>query len=141
MTNVEIMQRWFDEVWNKQNVDVIDELFAEDGVAGGLANDDGSPVIGPKDYKPFQQRFLSAFPDLKVSLEDTVTEGEKIGIRCRVTGTHCGDGIGVQPCNKAVDFGFIGIARIRDGKITEAWNSIDFLTMYQQLGAVTISPK
>jgi len=138
MTNAEIMQRWFDEVWNNKNVEVIDELFAENGIARGLVNEDGSDVIGPADYKPFQQKFLTAYPDLKVEVQDTVTEGEKIGIRCRVTGTHCGEGLGVKPCNKSVDFGFIGIARIRDGKIVEAWNSIDFLTMYQQLGAVTI---
>ncbi len=101
MTHAEFTKRWFDEVWNNQNADAIDEMFAEDGVANGIANDDGSPVVGPKDYKPFHQKFVNAFPDLKVTVEDSITEGDKIAVRCRVNATHCGEGIGVTPLQHA----------------------------------------
>jgi predicted ester cyclase len=138
MENVEFMRRWFEEVWNNRNGDAIDKMFAIDGVANGLKDDAGNTVVGPAGYKPFHAAFLSAFPDLKVAIEDTVSEGDKVALRCRVTGTHCGDGIGVTPCNTPVDFTFMTIVRIEDGKIAEAWNNVDFMEMYQQLGAVKL---
>lgn len=138
MTNVEFTKRWFDEVWNNQNADVIDEMFAEEGIGHGIHNPDGSPVVGPKDYKPFHKNFITAFPDLKVTVEDSVTEGDKIAVRCRVNATHCGEGIGVVPCNTPVEFTFMSIIRIENGKIVEAWNNIDFMEMYKQVGALKL---
>lgn len=138
MTHAEFTKRWFNEVWNNKNADAIDEMFAENGVANGIANPDGSPVVGPKDYKPFHQKFVNAFPDLKITVEDSVTEGDKIAVRCRVNATHCGEGIGVTPCNTPVEFTFMSIVRLEDGKIAEAWNNVDFMEMYRQVGALKL---
>lgn len=135
------VHRWFDEVWNKGNADVIDEMFAEDGRANGLKDESGNTIVGPKGYKPFHASFRSAFPDLKVEVEDTITEGDKIAVRCRVKATHCGDGIGVTPCNTPVEFTFMSIVRIENGKIAEAWNNVDFMDMYEQLGALKLDVK
>ena len=138
MTHVEFTKRWFDEVWNNKNADAIDEMFAEDGVGHGIFNPDGSTIVGPKDYKPFHKNFITAFPDLKVTVEDSVTEGDKIAVRCRVNATHCGEGIGVTPCNTPVEFTFMSIVRVENGKIAEAWNNIDFMEMYKQVGALRL---
>lgn len=141
MADAEFIHRWFDEVWNNKNADAIDEMFAADGVANGLKDAQGNTVVGPTMYKPFHASFLQAYPDLRITVEDTVTEGDKIAARCRATGTHCGEGIGVTPCNTPVDFTFMTIVRVQDGKIAEAWNNIDFMDMYQQLGALTLNLK
>lgn len=141
MAPAELIHRWFDQVWNARNADAIDEMFAENGVANGLKDSEGRTIIGPKGYKPFHAAFLSAFPDMKVIIEDTVTEGDKVAVRCRVNATHCGEGIGVTPCNTPVEFTFMSIVRIENGKIAEAWNNIDFMDMYQQLGALTLDLK
>ena len=138
MTHAEFTKRWFDEVWNNKNADAIDEMFAENGVANGIANPDGSTVVGPADYKPFHQNFVNAFPDLHITVEDSVTEGDKIAVRCRVNATHCGEGIGVTPCNTPVEFTFMTIVRLENGKIAEAWNNVDFFEMYKQLGALKL---
>ena len=118
---------------------MIDEMFAENGRANGLFDENGNTIIGPTGYKPFHQKFISAFPDLKVTVEDSVAEGDKIAVRCRVNATHRGEGIGVTPGNTPVEFTFMSFVRIEDGKIAEAWNNVDFMEMYKQVGALTLN--
>ncbi len=136
MPNAEFMHRWFNEVWNNKNEAAIDEMFAEDGLGYGLGVEN---IIGPEQFKIFHKAFVSAYPDLKVYVEDTVIEGDKIAVRCKVTGSHAGDGIGVSPTNQPVEFTGMVIVRVKDGKIVEAWNEFNFMAMYQQVGALTIN--
>jgi len=135
MAEAEFMHRWFEEIWNNQNESAIDDMFAEDGVGHGLGTE---PIVGPENFKTFHRAFVSAYPDLKVHVEDTVVEGDKIATRCRVTGSHRGDGIGVPPTDRPVDFTGMVIVRVKDGKIVEAWNEFDFMKMYTQVGALTL---
>jgi predicted ester cyclase len=92
------------------------------------------------DLEPGRERaFVSTYPNLRISVEDTIVEGDKIVARCRVSGTHTGDGIGLAPTEKDVDFTGIAIVRVQDGKIVEAWNEFDFMKMYTQLGVMTLT--
>lgn len=141
MVQAEFIHCWFEEVWNNRNADAIDEMFAEDGIANGLNDENGNPYRGPSGFKIIHQQFLSAYPDLKITVEDTVVEGDKIAARCRVTGTHAGEGLGVEPTNKPVEFTGMTIVHVKDGKITEAWNEFNFMDMYQRIGAVTLNLK
>lgn len=134
--NRALIERWFEEVWNKGREEAIDELFASDGVAHGLADDAGEPLRGPENFKPFYRKFREAFPGVRVTVEDTVTEGDKVAARCVVRGRHEGEGLGLAATSRDVNFSGICIVRIRDGQIAEAWNSFDFLSMFRQLGAV-----
>jgi len=135
------MHRWFEEVWNQGSEDAIDEMLAEDGIGHGLPTDNGEPIRGPKDFKPFFKRFREAFPNIKVVVGETVSDGEKIASVCHVSGLHEGEGIGLSPTNQPVDFTGIVIVKLRDGKIIESWNSFDFMRMYTQLGALTLNLK
>jgi predicted ester cyclase len=128
--NRALIHRWFEEVWNKGRAEAIDEMFAEEGVANGLADETGAPLRGPTGFKPF-----FAFPDIEVLVEDTVAEGDRVAARCRVRATHSGDGLGVAATNKPIEFMGISIVRIRDGKIVEAWNNFDFMSLFQQINA------
>lgn len=134
-----LVHRWFEEVWNQRREDTIDELLAEDAVVNGLSDAEGNTIRGPESFKGFHRAFLSAFPDIKVTIEDTVTEGDKIAVRCSVRATHTGEGVGVSPTNQTVEFTGLGFAIIKDGKIVEAWNEFDFMKMYSQLGALTLN--
>jgi len=136
MVDASFIHRWFDEVWNNQNEAAVNELFAEDGVGHGLG---GEPIRGPEEFKTFHRAFISAYPDLKVLVEDTVVEGDKIAARCRVTGVHQGHGIGLAPTNQPVEFTGMVIVRVKDGKIVEAWNEFNFMEMYKQVGALTLN--
>ncbi len=139
MVDSSFIHRWFDEVWNAQREDAVDEMFAEDGIAHGLADPEGKAIRGPEDFKKLHRAFLSAYPDLKILVEDTVVEGDKIAASCRVTGLHQGHGVGVAPTNQPVEFTGMVIVRVKDGKIAEAWNEFDFMGMYRQLGALTLN--
>lgn len=134
-----LLHRWFEEVWNQKSEAAIDELFDADGIANGLGDADGNPLRGPEGFKTMQRAFLAAYPDLKVTVEDTITEGDKIAARCTVRGTHAGEGIGVAATNQPVEFTGLCIVKIKDGKIVEAWNEFDFMKMYSQVGALTLN--
>jgi steroid delta-isomerase-like uncharacterized protein len=134
--NRAVIRRWFEEVWNKGREEAIDELFAEDGVAHGLAGDGGGDLRGPGGFKPFFQRFRGAFPDIQIVVEDTVSEGDKVAARCSVRGSHRSDSLGFAATDKPVEFDGICIVRVRDGQIVEAWNNFDFMAMFVQIDAV-----
>ncbi|HEY0101831.1 MAG TPA: ester cyclase [Pyrinomonadaceae bacterium] len=131
-----VVSRWFEEVWNKGREEAIDELFAEDGVAHGLADETGEPLRGASGFKPFFRNFRSAFPDIEVVVEDAIAEGDKVAARCRVRATHAGDSLGFAATQRAIEFTGMTFLRVRDGKIVEAWNNFDFLGLRQQLGAL-----
>src|SRR3989442_10560864 len=89
--NEALIRRWFEEVWNKGREDAIDEMFAEDGIAHGLSDDSGDPLRGQAAFKQFQAEFSEAFPDVVVTFEDTIAEGDKVAAVCTVLGRHSGD--------------------------------------------------
>jgi steroid delta-isomerase-like uncharacterized protein len=134
--NKALVQRWFDEVWNKGRADAIDEMLAADALMHGLSDDTTAPLIGPVGFKPFHETFRGAFPNIEVIVEDLIAEGDKVAVRCLVRGKHTGDHLGVAASNLPVEFTGIGIARVKDGKIVEAWNNFDFLKMNKQIGAL-----
>jgi steroid delta-isomerase-like uncharacterized protein len=135
-----LAHHWFEEVWNKGRAEAIDEMFAEDAIAHGLGDAGGNELRGPADFKPFFYSFRAAFPDIQVTVEETVSEGDRLAARCTVTGTHAGEGIGFAATNQPVTFTGMCMLRIKDGKIVEAWNNFDFMSMFQQLGAIQPVP-
>ncbi|HEY0461097.1 MAG TPA: ester cyclase [Pyrinomonadaceae bacterium] len=133
------LHRWFEEVWSQRSEKAIDEMFAEAGVANGLNDAEGNPLRGPEAFKTLHRAFLAAYPDLKITVEDTICEGDKMAARCTVKATHAGEGLGVMPTNEPIEFTGLTFVHIKDGKITEAWNEFDFMKMYSQIGALTLN--
>lgn len=134
--NKQLIRRWFEEVWNKGRPEVIDELFAEDGIAHGLADEPGAPLYGPAAFKEFHKKFRGAFPDIVVTVEDTISEGDLVAARGRVRAVHAGDDLGFAATQKPMEITGISIVRIKGGQIVEAWNNFDFMSMFRQLGAL-----
>jgi len=134
--NRQLIHRWFEEVWNKGRTEAIDEMFAADGLAHGLSDDVNSPLRGPAGFKTLHAKFREAFPDIVVTVEDTVMEGDKVAARCTVRGKHSGDSLGFAATHSPVEFTGMTIVRVKDGKIVEGWNNFDFMRMYQQVGFI-----
>ena len=132
--NKALVRRWFEEVWNKGRAEAIDEMFDEYGIAHGLSDDPSKPLTGPSDFKPFHTLFREAFPNMMVVVEDVVAEGDKVAARCSVRGKHEGDFLERTATQSPVEFTGITIVRIDNGKIVEAWNNFDFMTMHKQIG-------
>jgi steroid delta-isomerase-like uncharacterized protein len=134
-----IVRTWFEELWNQGNEEAMDRLFAADGLAHGLSPD-GKPIVGPQAYRPFYARFRGAFPDVRVEVVRTVTEGDTVTAHCHVTGTHHGEQLGIARTGRPIDFWGMTIVRVRNGQIVEAWNNFDFLSLYQQVGLLPMLP-
>ena len=132
--NKALIRRWFEEVWNQGRSDVIDDLLAEDAVIHGLVDGAGNPVSGLDGFHDFHTQFRGAFPDLIVSVDDTIGEGDMVVARCSVRGRHTGNHLGFAATNAPVQFDGVAITRIENGKIAEAWNHFDFAQMNRQLG-------
>jgi predicted ester cyclase len=135
--NKALVRRWVEEVWNKGRADAIDELFDEYGIAHGLSDDPLNPLRGPSDFKPFHTLFREAFPNMIVVVEDMVAEGDKVAARCSVRGRHEGDFLERAATQAPVEFTGITIVRVENGKIVEAWNNFDFMTMHKQIGLLS----
>ena len=132
--NKELVRRWFEEVWNKGRADAIEEMFDENGIAHGLADDPSQPIRGPRDFRPFHTVFREAFPNMTIVVEDLIAEADKVAARCSVRGKHEGDFMGREATQSPIEFTGIAIVRIDNGKIIEAWNNFDFMTLHKQVG-------
>jgi steroid delta-isomerase-like uncharacterized protein len=130
--NRELIQRWFEEVWNQGREQTIDEIVAPESVIHGLG-DGGKQVRGPAGFRSFYNHFRSAFSDLRVTVEDVIADGDKVVTRLSFTGRHTGDGLGIAPTNRTFKSSAIVITQWRDGQITDSWNEFDAAGMMQQL--------
>jgi steroid delta-isomerase-like uncharacterized protein len=130
-----LVYRWFDEVWNQGREETIDELFGEDGVALGLGVGE-APVHGPTGFKVFWRNIRAALPDVQITIEDAVVEGDKVAVRVILTGTHRGEGLGVSATGRRVKVSGIVFLQFAEGRIIRGWNSWDQLGLLQQLGAI-----
>jgi steroid delta-isomerase-like uncharacterized protein len=127
-----LMRRWFEEVWNRQRAEVIEELMAPDAVGYGLG-DAAEGLHGREAFQALHQRFCGAFPDLKVELEDVIVQGDRCAARVLVTGTHRGDHLGFRATGRPVRFPGLVFVRWKDGQLVEGWNQFDFAGMMAQL--------
>ncbi|RYG66534.1 ester cyclase [bacterium] len=132
--NTQVVRRWFEEVWNQGNLDAIDELFAADGIARGLG-EAGRDVIGPDAFKPFVQRLRSAFPDLHITVDETIEQGDRVAARFSAVMTHTGDALGFPATGRQVQVQGITFSQITNGQIVDGWNNWDIYGMMLQLGA------
>jgi steroid delta-isomerase-like uncharacterized protein len=130
--NKALDRRIFEAVSNK-NLAALDELMAPDMVDHELPP--GLPP-GRDGTKAFLGMFISAFPDIKVTIEDQIAEGDKVVTRWTATGTHTGELMGIPATGKQVTMMGIDITRFSGGKNVEHWGQFDQMGMMQQLGVV-----
>lgn len=132
--NKAIVQRFYHEVVNQGNLALADELMASDFVEHG--NPAGSGIEG---FRKFVAGLGAAFPDLQITIEELIAEGDKVVARVTVRATHKGTFMGnILPTGKEVAFTGIDIFQIADHKIVGRWNLRDLLGLVRQLGVVTL---
>ena len=126
----------FSDALNSGDPDVIsktiDELVEPEAQIRTAAPIDAT---GAQLLKELWRRLHHAFPDLRVSVEDVIAEGDKVVSRNSVTGTHRGEYMGVPPTGRSVTYDEIFIVRFANGRIAETWGVVDVLSQMRQLGA------
>jgi steroid delta-isomerase-like uncharacterized protein len=132
--NKTVIRRSFEELWNKGNLSVADELFAPNYTH----HDPSTPDVGrgPESERKRVTLYHTAFPDLKLTIEDIIAEGETVMARWSCRGTHKGDLRGIAPTGKQFIITGLSVARFTDGKMAEGWINWDALGLMQQLGVV-----
>ena len=131
--NKQFMMRFVEETINKKNLDIIDELVAEDFVEHVPFPGQGPGREGLRDVINI---ILSAFPDIHWTLDEQIAEGDKVVSRFTWTGTHQGEFLGIPPTGKPVKFWGVVIDVVRDGKFSESRIIMDTVALLQQLGAM-----
>lgn len=130
--NKALTRRWFEEVWNKAREAAIDEMLAPDVIAHGLA-EDGRDGTGPDDFRKFYRQFRSGIPDIRITVDQVIEEGDTTACRFTANGTHSGDGMGIKATNRPIRVSGICMMRWRDGRIVEGWNEFDAAGLMRQI--------
>lgn len=134
--NRALLERYIAEVWGQGDLGALDRFLA-DGFRRHV-----SPGSEPLDRDGQVERLRvirSAFPDITITLEDAVVEGDRIAFRSTLRGTHRGTLLGISPTGRSVEVGLVDIVRVEGGRFAEQWGGPDMLDLVRQLGA-SISP-
>src|SRR4030067_1408920 len=130
--NISLVKRLFEEVWNKGNLSLVDEILAQDFV--DYNRPPGAPD-GREGYRAGVIMIRTAFPDFNFSLDQILAEDDHVAIRRTGLGTHKGDFLGISPTGKQVSLGSMTFIRIKNGRIAERWGISDIPRVIQQLQA------
>jgi steroid delta-isomerase-like uncharacterized protein len=132
--NKALARRVIEEMFNRGNLGVADELLAPDYVDHDPAMPDD--VRGPEGFKEYVRAYRSAFSDIHIRIEEQIAEGDKVVTRWTGTGTHDGDLAGIAPTGNRVTLPGMEIVRISEGKLVEGWEGYDSMNLMQQLGVM-----
>ena len=135
--NKELVHRMNDEVWNKGNLEIMDELYSADFVLHFLP--DGSESRGLDKQRDHIRDHRKAFPDWAEEIKQIVAEGDLVVTHFVSTGTNEGSFLGNPPTGKQIRANEMSIYRIADGKIAEQWLLPDIFSTNQQLGFISLS--
>lgn len=143
--NKALVQRLFEEGWGQGNMQVLDDVLAPDVIVHrGPATAGSIPVTtfatpGPEAYVKGIQALRTDFPDLRVTTEDVIAEGEMVAMRTTFAGTQADpiDNLGAPNTGRPMAREVWVFARVACGKVAEVWVLVDNLTMLRQLGVIT----
>jgi predicted ester cyclase len=133
--NKAIIRRGF-EAMNSQDLSVVEQIMAP----GYVNHDMPAPAPGPEGFKQVLGAFFSAFPDMHITLEAQLGDGDLVANRGTFTGTHQGEFMGIPATGRQVAVNFMDMWRLEDGQAVENWVRIDMLSLMVQLGAVPPPP-
>ena len=130
MSQVEEVLHGIYEAINTGNLALLDKFVAP----GYVEHSEGFQGV-----EPFRQQvaaFRAAFPDLRVTIEDVLTDGDRFASRTAVTGTHTGDLMGMPATGKRISVEAVDIGRVHDGQAAERWGGLNMYALLTQLGVI-----
>jgi predicted ester cyclase len=134
--NKAVSRRWID-VFNERDDAAEADVRAQDYVAHAPASLEPTP-LDSEAWTRFLAGFVEGFPDLQLTVEDAVGEGDLVAQRIHFAGTHTGEFQGLPPTHRKVEFSGLELNRFVDGRVAEHWFQLDSLTLLQQLGLVVV---
>jgi predicted ester cyclase len=120
-----------EEVWNQRNEATIEALLHPQAVG----HMEGAVIRSIPEFRAVWSAILTAFPDLRMVVEDTVAEGDQVALRWRAFGTHLGELMGIAPSRRQVEFRGMNWLRFSSGQIVEGWDSWNQGSLFESLRA------
>ncbi len=133
--NKELVRHEIEEIFNRGRLDLVEELYARAYVGHDPAAP--GPIAGPEGMRALVAQYRDAFPDLQVTIEEQIGEGDRVVTRWTARGSHEGEFWGIPATGKQSTVTGVTISRVADGQVVESWTNWDALGLLQQLGAVT----
>lgn len=132
--NKQLARRIPEDVFAGGNLDLLDKLYAEGAIErNAMGTHQGRPEI-----RESYEAFLTAFPDISQTVEDSVAEGNMVAMHITSRGTHKGELGGIEPTGNEIEVQQMFFVRIEDGMIAERWFLPDNLSLLQQLGVIEL---
>ena len=136
-----IVRRIPEEIATEKNLDAVDEVFTGDAVDEVFTGDpvDHTPMAefrGREEIKAQFEMIFSGLPDLTVTVEDLVAEGDTVAVRVSQRGTHRGEFLGIEPTGNQVDTTTHAFVRLEGRMVAERWIQSDQLRLLTQVGVV-----
>lgn len=128
----QLLYRYVAEVWDNGNLEALREFLTPD------YRRHVSPTLPPLDLEAQVKRlagFRRAFPDITLTVEEVIAEGDRIAFRSTVNGTHHGELAGLAPTGTHITVGLVDIIRVEEGRFAEQWGGPNMADMFRQLGA------
>lgn len=135
--NLAVVSRIWNEIWNTGALDPCDDVFTKDYM-GHLPI---MTVHGPEEFKNLIRVYLTAFPDVHLTVEDAFAVGDRVTVRWISRGTHLGTMMGIPPSGNKIEVMGISIFRMECCQVAEEWEGFDTLGMMQQIGAIPTPTK
>jgi steroid delta-isomerase-like uncharacterized protein len=130
MSTVELARRWFEEVWNQKSDQTMDQLLSPN--CSGFMEGAGE-IVGPDGFKAFRSRLLTAFPDLRITVEDAIAAGEKVVVRWVARATHQGPGLEKPAKGNKIELRGLTWLEFEGGLLVRGWSNWDYGGMLQQM--------
>src|SRR5918996_1947491 len=126
-----IARRWFEEVWNDNRDEAIEELMHPQAVF----HMEGAEVRTPAEFRQMRDSFMRAFPGLRIEIEDVIADGDQAVVRWQMSAKHGGSGFGEPATQQPVSVRGMSWAVVRDGKVIEGFDSWDIGGLMRTIGA------
>jgi len=132
LSGEEVIRRFYDELWNRWELAVADEILAPDVRFRGSL---GTELAGIEAFKAYVDRVRAAFPDWHNRIDELIAGEEAVVARLTFTGTHTGDLFGIAPTRARVSYAGVGIFRLAGDRIASAWIVGATQELWRALGA------
>jgi len=134
--NKRVVREFYEEVFHKRNLDIVDRYMHEDYIQHNPDADQGRTG-----FIKFHEGFFGAIPDFRATILQLVAEGDLVYVYNRITGTHTGAGfLNYLPTGNRIEFEAVDMFRLRDGKLCEHWDVADTRALFTQVGGLQEAP-
>jgi steroid delta-isomerase-like uncharacterized protein len=135
--NSALIRRWFEEVWNQGRAEAIDEMLHPQ--AKGYGQAEHGRQIDKSEFRALWRSLRKAFPDIKVTIHETVSENDRVVARWSATMTHKGKFMSFARAGRSATISGMSMQRMESGKIIEGWDNWDQPGLLVQIGAAPLN--